>query len=122
MIIESEETEIYGRRCKVQTMYFHLDRLTRWMGDGIAYGDKPANFIRAGSILGFSDNTGEYTNGAHLHFGMYIYWKQLDGSFAKDSDNGYDGAVDPLLFFKDIVFESNVVIGSRERILNGKVI
>jgi len=121
MKIMSDEVTIDGRLCKVETMYFHLDRVVRYFGDGHAFGNKPANFIKAGSILGYSDNTGEYTTGAHLHFGMYIYWKRQDGSYTRDRANGYDGAVNPLPFLQDdVIYQRNNLIGVPDSYKNGK--
>lgn len=91
--ILSDEVEIDGKKCKVETVYFHLDRVRRYVGDGI---DKE-NYVRAGSIIGYSDNTGVYTTGAHLHWGMKILWKQSNGTY-KETNDAYKGYVDPLKY------------------------
>lgn len=47
--------------------------------------------VKEGQTIGFADNSGEYTMGTHLHFGLY----------PKDRDlkNGYGGAIDPMPYF-----------------------
>jgi murein DD-endopeptidase MepM/ murein hydrolase activator NlpD len=92
--ILSDEVEIDGKACKVETVYFHLDRVRRYVGDGIDNND----YVRAGSIIGWSDNTGVYTTGAHLHFGMRILWKDAKGNYNPTNDV-YKGYVDPVKYF-----------------------
>jgi len=107
--ILSDEVEINGRKCKVSTVYFHLFTCrvsTHQDPNDFRYREmyyvKPgSHYIKAGQEIGTTDNTGKYTTGPHLHFGMYILWKQKDGSYKKDADNGYDGAVDPMPYFLD---------------------
>ena len=104
----TDEIEIEGRQCKVMTLYFHLkkarvsvtdDPHSVWFDYGSRLGK--TRYIQAGSMIGLSDNTGEYTTGSHLHFGMYILWKKEDGTYQVDSSNGYGGAVDPLPYIQD---------------------
>jgi len=92
--ILSDEVEIDGKPCKVETVYFHLDSVRRYVGDGI---DKN-NYVRAGSIIGYSDNTGIYTTGSHLHFGMRILWKDNKGNYNPINDD-YKGYIDPVKYF-----------------------
>lgn len=91
MTIMSPEYFEDGEYRKIETVYFHLDRLRRYKGDG--YDDK--DFVRAGTIIGYSDNTGEYTTGSHLHFGVRPWIKQKDGTWDYSHD-AYNGFVDPL--------------------------
>jgi murein DD-endopeptidase MepM/ murein hydrolase activator NlpD len=101
----SDETEIDGKPCKVLTIYFHLSTARISITDLLSaawFWKKPQQrYVRAGVTIGYSGNTGQYTTGPHLHFGMYILWKRADGSFTADTGNGYDGAVDPLPFQAD---------------------
>lgn len=103
----SDETMIDNRACKVMTIYFHLQKCrvsitddpqvkseTYWVRKGERY-------IKAGQLIGYGNNSGEYTTGAHLHFGMYILWKRADGTFVQNFTNGYDGAVNPQPYLLD---------------------
>lgn len=63
------------------TVYFHLKDVN------VKVGDK----VKAGDLIGWADNTGQYTTGSHLHFGLYPK--------DRDRNNGYDGAIDPLPYF-----------------------
>jgi len=68
-----------------KTIYYHL------LNVNVAIGEK----VRAGDIIGFADNTGKYTTGDHLHFGM----KLIKNGIVLNCDNGYKGAVDPSPYF-----------------------
>lgn len=46
--------------------------------------------VRAGEVIAHSGNTGTETTGAHLHWELVL--------FPRDYENGYKGAVDPLLY------------------------
>lgn len=82
-----------GKYFKIETVYFHLDKVRRYVGDGIDEND----FVRAGSVIGYSGNTGQYTTGAHLHFGVRVWYKQPDGTWDY-CHNAYDGYIDPMKF------------------------
>jgi murein DD-endopeptidase MepM/ murein hydrolase activator NlpD len=64
-----------------QTVYFHLKDVLVKVGD----------MVKAGDLIGHADNTGKYTTGSHLHFGLY--------PANPDKGNGYDGAIDPIKYF-----------------------
>lgn len=70
-----------------QTVYYHL------LETKVSNGEQ----VKAGQIVGLADNTGQYTTGDHLHFGM----KFLDENNFNtlNRDNGYKGAVDPSQYF-----------------------
>jgi murein DD-endopeptidase MepM/ murein hydrolase activator NlpD len=53
-----------------------------------------------GQILALADNTGRYTTGSHLHFGVKVQY-YINGAWVQISQNGYNGAVDPKPFFDD---------------------
>lgn len=73
--------------------------------------------------VGVANNTGKYTTGAHLHFGMYICWKRADGSFTEDFSNGFAGAVDPIPYFTDSnIFQLPIGMGNGYYWKNGKQI
>lgn len=129
----SDETEIDGRKCKVKTVYFHLKSARVSTSHDLT---NPANFdkynqrdhkgqywVRKGSEVGIANNTGKYTTGAHLHFGMYILWKREDGSYREDFTNGFDGAVDPQPYLiDDMIYQLPVGIGNGYYWRNGKQI
>lgn len=70
-----------------KTIYYHLEKVTCKVGD----------IVKAGDLIGYCDNTGKYTTGSHLHFGL----KELeDDNFnTKNYNNGYKGAIDPAPYF-----------------------
>lgn len=70
-----------------QTVYYHL------LETKVNIGEK----VQAGQLIGLADNTGLYTTGDHLHFGL----KELDeNNFnTKNYDNGYKGSIDPAPYF-----------------------
>jgi len=63
------------------TVYYHLDDAPVIIGQE----------FKAGDDMAPADNTGEYTTGDHLHFGLY--------PAIMDKNNGYGGAIDPLKYF-----------------------
>ena len=101
----SDEMEIDNRACKVLTIYFHLLKAnvsSTDKTDSATYWKKPGErYVVAGQTIGYTNNTGEYTTGAHLHFGVYILWNRANGSFTADTTNGFDGAVDPIVYLRD---------------------
>lgn len=70
-----------------KTIYYHLQKTLCKKGD----------IVKAGDLIGLCDNTGKYTTGAHLHFGL----KELeqDNVTVKNYYNGYNGAIDPSKYF-----------------------
>jgi murein DD-endopeptidase MepM/ murein hydrolase activator NlpD len=60
---------------------------------------KEGDTVTLGQLLGRADNTGMYTTGSHLHFGMY-YSNKFGNTLM--TTNGYGGALDPLPYTKDV--------------------
>jgi len=83
----TEPIEHEGGTCRLEFIYYHLNG---WL---VKKGDK----IIRGQDIAITGNTGGYSTGPHLHFGMKPQWKMKD-LWLKDSDNGYFGAIDPLPF------------------------
>jgi murein DD-endopeptidase MepM/ murein hydrolase activator NlpD len=67
------------------TVYYHLKEASVKVLDKVV----------AGQIIGRCDNTGKYTTGDHLHFGLK---ETFDGGTI-NKDNGYGGAIDPTPYF-----------------------
>ncbi len=61
--------------------------------------------VKSGQVVAVSDNTGTFTTGAHLHFGLKIEKITDSGWETVDKDNGYGGCVDPELFFPDKTYQ-----------------
>jgi hypothetical protein len=70
-----------------KTIYYHLLDVTCKKGD----------IKKAGDIIGHCDNTGKYTTGSHLHFGMKMLDK--DNFNTINYNNGYKGAINPSRYF-----------------------
>lgn len=75
-----------------ETFYFHLEKIRVWAFDDKMTGYEKKNgenFVKAGSIIGYSGNTGRFTTGAHLHFEIR---KLVNGVWTK---------INPLPYFQD---------------------
>lgn len=72
---------------RFKTIYYHLLKVACKVGDQ----------VKAGDLIGYCDNTGKYTTGSHLHFGL----KQLDeNNFDTiNYNNGFNGAINPAPYF-----------------------
>ena len=68
-----------------KTVYYHLLKTI------VNEGDK----VRAGQHIAYADNTGVYTTGDHLHFGLKLCFN----GETLDVYNGYGGSVDPTPYF-----------------------
>ena len=68
------------------TLYYHLKEVKVDVGDE----------VKAGDIIGIPNNTGKYTTGNHLHFGL----KKTFNGATVNKDNGYGGAIDPTPYFE----------------------
>ena len=78
---------------RLRVIYYHLEGWDVTVKDGVHVG--------AGQFIATADNTGKYTTGAHLHFGLKIDRKTKDGWELIDRDNGFFGAIDPEPFWPD---------------------
>jgi murein DD-endopeptidase MepM/ murein hydrolase activator NlpD len=80
------QIKIWNKPNRLMTIYYHLKEVYVKAGDD----------VKAGANIGACDNTGKYTTGDHLHFGL----KQTDEfGMTINKDNGYDGAIDPAPYF-----------------------
>jgi len=67
-----------------KTIYYHLNRFNCDVGDK----------VKAGQMIAWSGNSGKYTTGPHLHFGL----KLTINGVTQNKDNGYNGCVNPELY------------------------
>ena len=65
-------------------IYYHLNHI------GVENNEK----VKAGQEIGLSGNTGKYTTGAHLHFGI----KKRKNGRVVNYKNGYWGCFDPFIY------------------------
>jgi len=80
------EVEVWDKTQGVKTIYYHLKDTVVNVGQS----------VHAGELIGHCDNTGKYTTGDHLHFGL----KQVNSiGNTMNYDNGYNGAIDPSPYF-----------------------
>ncbi len=88
----TEIKEIEGKKVRFKIIYYHLLR------NLVKTGDK----VQKGQNIALSDNTGRYTTGPHLHFGLKPqYLIEKENRWVQDKSNGFAGAVDPIPFFDD---------------------
>ena len=91
---ETDDLDYNGQKFRLEFVYGHLKSVDVKAGDRVLEGD----------MLGICDNTGLYTTGDHLHFGVRLWWYTCkEGLWYWDSDlkNGYKGYIDPDLLFED---------------------
>lgn len=82
--------EISSKELGIKTIYYHLESFASGIQKGIK--------VAGGQIIAYADNTGKYTTGNHLHFGL----KKIDASGnTLNSNNGYGGAIDPSPYFAE---------------------
>ena len=81
--------ELWHSGWGIKTLYYHLLRVNDKIQRNVA--------VAEGDIIGYANNTGIYTTGDHLHFGLKF--TDPDGN-TLNRDNGYFGAVDPAPYFE----------------------
>ncbi len=82
----SEPFDYNGQIYALEAVLGHLDSYQVELGQEVKKGAKIAK----------SDNTGKYTTGPHLHFGVRYLKQQNGGWYAQFKDNGYLGYIDPM--------------------------
>jgi len=82
-----KHVEILSQEEDFKTIYLHLAE----------YNVSEDYKVHAGQLIGKCDNTGKYTTGNHLHFGL----KPVSAvGWTIQKNNGYNGAIDPTPYFK----------------------
>lgn len=76
---------------KLQIVYFHLEHVIVKLGDKVV----------AGQQLGTTDNSGQYTTGPHLHFGVSELVFQNGAWVNLNKDNGFGGAINSESMFPE---------------------
>lgn len=93
--INTKDTYEYnGGVTHFQSWYTHLSDIKVIVGQNVT----------KGQLIGLSGNTGRYTTGPHLHYGIH----PVINGIPTYPDNGYNGAVDPIHFF-DGAYPNTVV-------------
>lgn len=95
--IRTDWATVYGKKVRLKLVYYHLHEVF------VKVGDK----VKAGQLIATTDNTGKYTTGPHLHFGVTAEYEVRPGAVVKDVSNGYNGAVDPRPFFTVRAFDGH---------------
>lgn len=80
------EVDIWNKENLYKTIYYHLK----------SYVVKQGDIVKAGDLIAYSDNTGKYTTGAHLHYGLK---RTSETGATINYGNGYNGAIDPSPYF-----------------------
>ncbi len=94
-IIVEEEPEIN------KYIFAHLSKFNCQAGD----------VLESGQLFCYTGNTGKYTTGPHLHFGMKKVAKNRYGNYyTTNRDNGYKGAIDPMSYYKNIYVKDHIAI------------
>jgi murein DD-endopeptidase MepM/ murein hydrolase activator NlpD len=81
-----QHIEITDYTGKYKTIYLHLEKILV----------KENQHVEAGDLIGLCDNTGKYTTGDHLHFGLKL---TDENGNTINYDNGFSGAIDPTPYF-----------------------
>lgn len=83
--LETRPFIVEGQEIKLQFVYYHLSEVFAKVG----------SWVKVGEVIAMSGGTGKYTTGPHLHFAMRVFYKQDDGSWWYDGQNGYLGRLNP---------------------------
>ena len=89
VIVETEPFVVQGQKLKLQALYGHL----AW------FSVSEEQYIAEGQKIGLSDNTGKYTTGEHLHFGIRPLYEAKENIWLTE-ENGYLGYIDPQPLYK----------------------
>lgn len=99
VVTDASDSPTYGKKVAIE--FEDGDRLFK-----VSYGHlkdycvKIGDYVDLGDLIGHTDNTGIYTTGPHLHFGLYEY--NLYAHEKLNPNNGFAGAIDPKPWYKDM--------------------
>jgi murein DD-endopeptidase MepM/ murein hydrolase activator NlpD len=85
VMIISDLFDYKDSQVQFKTAYAHLSE----------YFVTPGQKVKKGDKIALSGNTGRYTTGAHLHFGIHPVLNYAD----VEAGNGYNGCIDPAPYF-----------------------
>lgn len=90
--VEIISDHIENNKFRYKLLYYHLKKVD----SNVNTGDR----VKAGQVIGITDNTGLMTTGNHLHFGLKKV-KVYNPHETIDYNNGYHGSVDPVSFMEE---------------------
>lgn len=91
IFLRTKPKQVGNTLVTIEVIYAHLQKLLVKTGQEVTEGQK----------IALSDNTGKYTTGAHLHFGV----RPLYGPNLIRKENGYLGYEDPALFMNRSIID-----------------
>ena len=85
-ILTQDDVRLYVHR------YLHLKDFNVTSGQEVETGD----------LIAYSDNTGKYSSGEHLHYDLSEVIKSGNRYDYKEPDNGYGGQINPESYFENV--------------------
>jgi murein DD-endopeptidase MepM/ murein hydrolase activator NlpD len=119
-VIEASDHPTYGKKIVIRTQGERtLQYYKHYYGHLLDFSVKAGDFVDTGDLLGHCDNSGVYTTGSHLHYGLY---ECTQGGLIIHTTNGYGGALDPKPFYKpmfvcEYLAKQNQAIGILQTII-----
>jgi murein DD-endopeptidase MepM/ murein hydrolase activator NlpD len=118
-VIEVQDSPTYGKKIVVITHdgdkhYLH------YYGHLLDFAVKEGDVVDTGDLLGRCDNTGKYTTGSHLHYGLY---ECTANAATLNRDNGYGGAINPKQWYApmyvcEYLAKQKEAIGILQKLIN----
>jgi murein DD-endopeptidase MepM/ murein hydrolase activator NlpD len=96
-VIEVDSNMTYGKKIVIMTKDKISGKLYKhYYGHLLDFAVKEGDFVDTGDLLGRCDNSGIYTTGSHLHYGLY---ECTINAQTMNIANGYGGAIDPVRWY-----------------------
>lgn len=105
VVITKDSYEYDGRETPMKTIYWHICDPIKEPKFKSPIADKGAVDVREGDLIGYANSTG-FSTGDHLHFAVKPLAKVGENLYTwgpVDPKNGYNGCVDPMPYFDDVV-------------------